>query len=132
MTNELPLQAQHNFDLAFDAAGGAWRDAAVEQAVQAAGPDWCEQAYTVFCAHALEFASFSTCQVRAAATRAGLATREPRAWGAVAMRAARAGVVRHGGYVASSSPLGHLAPVSLWHSAIVAGTGLPSARASVL
>jgi hypothetical protein len=91
------------------------RDKGIENAAAGAGLSWIEKAYEAFVAHAKRHEQFLTEDVRMTAEANGL--RKPadrRAWGAVAQRAARAGVVKQLGYVSATT--GHKHPVSLWSS----------------
>lgn len=87
--------------------------AAAERAADHAGETWKDQAFRAFVAYVREHGECTTEQVRQACPHVP----EPpdkRAWGSVALRAARAGVVRSAGWTRASSPTVHGMVVTLW------------------
>jgi hypothetical protein len=88
---------------------------AAERAADAAGEAWKEAAFEAFCEYAVKHGSCTTEDVRSA--HPDLATPPSgvrRAWGQVALRAKREGLVRAGGWVSARDPLVHGNAVTLW------------------
>lgn len=89
--------------------------AAAERAADHAGEAWKEKAYAAFQAHARGHARFTTEDVRQASPTVGDPP-DKRAWGQVAMRARKAGIVRSAGWVSAKDPKVHGNAVTLWES----------------
>jgi hypothetical protein len=88
--------------------------AAAERAADHAGEEWKDRAYSAFTDYARDHKTFTTEDVRRASD-----VGEPpdnRAWGAVALRAKRAGVVRHIDFARVKDPCCHSNVVSLWEA----------------
>jgi len=104
--------------LAIDfAAAKQQRDAAIHRAVEhadAVEPSWSDRAYAFLTDYLRTHATFTTEQVRDAA--AGIVNEPPsrRAWGAVTLRAVRAGWIVREGYVNANDPKVHMNVVTLW------------------
>lgn len=109
------LQLAMNFDLP---TGRDLRDAGIKQAIEHADraePSWSDRALGYFMEYAATHAEMTTEEVRQYAERCGLQTpTDRRAWGAVALRAMRTGIVRSGGYTKAKSPTVHAMTVTLW------------------
>ena len=79
---------------------------------------WSTLAYLHFRRYAERNETFLTEDVRDAALAAGVhEPPDPRAWGAVAMRAARAGLIERAGYAPAKSS--NLSPKVLWRSKVL-------------
>lgn len=106
-------------------AARAQRDAGIQAAVNhadAVDPGWPERAYRHFVAYARAHGQFLTEAARNAAECAGLAPPpDKRAWGGVASRAARAGVVVRTGYAPASDPKVHCSIATVWRSKVYQG-----------
>lgn len=110
--------------LAIDfAAARAARDAGMSQAITAAerqDDEWPELAYGFLCRYARSHATFISEEATAEADRLGYGSpTDPRAWGHVFQRAARANVIAKIGYGISQRR--HLSPTPLWESRVFAG-----------
>lgn len=101
----------------------ARRDRGMARAVEHANrtqPGWQDLALDAFRAYAVTHPSFTTEQVRTAST----SVQQPpdkRAWGHVARRACKEGIVQKIGMVQAKSPTVHCMYVSLYESRIFAG-----------
>ncbi len=98
--------------------GRALRDDGISRAIQHADavvPTWSETAFGWFCLYAKHHREFITEAARQYAEQRGFSTPpDKRAWGAVAVRAARAGIVRANGYAKATDPKVHANPKTLW------------------
>jgi hypothetical protein len=86
---------------------------AAEQAADHAGEEWKELAYAAFLAFAAKVGTFTTEDARESATDVP----EPpdkRAWGQVALRAKRAGIIKSIGYANAKDRAVHGNVVTLW------------------
>lgn len=93
-------------------------NAAIEHADHAED-GWSERAYSLFIDFAARHAEFMTEDVRRWATDEGLnGAPSARAWGAVALRACREGIIAKAGYRRTQNPSAHGTPATLWRSAI--------------
>jgi hypothetical protein len=98
------------------------RDAGIQQAVAHAdntSPGWSQRAYNAFVAYVMQLLpgqTFLTEDARlwAAAHRNLEPPPSERAWGAVAVKACREGVIRKAGYASVSNPKAHCTPATLW------------------
>ena len=100
--------------------GRALRDVGIEQAAEHAErvePDWKDTAYDAFCAVARKHGEFTTEQARKL-SRHVPDPPDKRAWGHVAQRAVKAGIIERAGYVAADDPKVHRNVVTLWRSRI--------------
>lgn len=97
------------------------KDAGIQKAVDHANqvhPSWSDRAYEFLLDYAASISgSFMAEEVRNAS--AGIIPEPPsrRAWGAVIIRAARAGVIRNIGYRKVSNERAHSTPAALWRRA---------------
>lgn len=80
-----------------------------------AGDEWKDSAFEAFKHYARAHLEFTTEQARLAATEV-TAPPDRRAWGQVALRAKREGVVGSSGWVRAASPSVHGMVVTLWRS----------------
>lgn len=98
----------------------AARDDGIQRAADhadAVQPRWTDVAFAYFCAYARHHAEFITESARKYAEDSGLpAPPDKRAWGHVATRACRAGVVRAGGFAKAVDPKVHCNVKTLWVS----------------
>lgn len=102
----------------------AARDAGIATAIDhadAVTPAWSERAFVELQAaiamrrRANPGLTFMAEDVRRFAERRGLpAPPDPRAWGGVLQRAARAGLIVKAGYGESANPQAHLRPTAMW------------------
>lgn len=93
--------------------GLALGHAMAELAANHAGEDWKDRAFAAFVAHAKDHQAFTTEDVREASPHVG----EPpdlRAWGQVALRARREGIVRSLGWIKPKAKNVHGGVVTLW------------------
>lgn len=103
--------------------GRQLRDAGIAGAAfhaDAVVPSWSDKAYDLFVALAGQGVEFTTEKVRLLCAEMKLLPEPPdnRAWGAVAMRARKAGVIEHSGrYTPSTDPKCHHRPVAVWRAA---------------
>lgn len=83
---------------------------------EAVAEGWQAAAYRLFCAYARTHREFMTEDVRVFARNNALLDEPPdaRAWGAVAIRARRAGLVRSIGYACQRDPKSHRSPKPIW------------------
>lgn len=98
------------------------RDEGIERAAQHADRvhgSWADQAYAAFVLYAAANMQFTTEDVRLHVESGGILPKPPdrRAWGSIATRAMRAGVVVRLGYVPGKDPSNHMGPRSLWRAA---------------
>lgn len=92
-------------------------------------PTWRERAYNALVEHAKTHPTFTIEQLRAAA---GPTLEDPpslRAWGGVAQRAQKSGILEHHGWIPSENPACHTGEVRVWasricRSAVTAATDL--------
>lgn len=91
-----------------------------EQAAQNAGLTWQMIAYSNFIEYAVTHDCFTTEQVRSA-YKDMPAPPDSRAWGAIALRAKRSGVVDSAGWVRAESAKVHGMVVTQWKSKIYTG-----------
>lgn len=91
-----------------------------EQAMQNAGMTWAMLAYSNFMEYAQTHDCFTTEQVRAA-YKDMPAPPDSRAWGAIALRAKRSGIVDAVGWVRAESMKVHGMVVTQWKSKIFMG-----------
>jgi hypothetical protein len=107
-------------DLFDPPSGSDGRDDGMRRAIEHADlvePRWSDRAYRLFVEFARSHRQFMTEAARQAAEEAGFALPpDKRAWGAVAMKAAKAGVVTSLGYTEASDPKVHCNPATLWRS----------------
>ena len=76
---------------------------------------WSDRAYEIFMAVAMRGHAFQTEDARNAADALGLPKPpDTRAWGAVALRAIRAGRIKRVGYAPVSNAQSHSGPKSVW------------------
>jgi hypothetical protein len=88
--------------------------AAAERAADHAGDDWKDRAYAAFVSFSRSHKQFTTEDVRDASN-----VGEPpdlRAWGSVALRAKRKGIVRAAGWVSAKALNVHGNAVTLWET----------------
>lgn len=81
-------------------------------------PTWRERAYNALVEHAKTHPTFTIEQLRAAA---GPTLEDPpslRAWGGVAQRAQKSGILEHHGWIPSENPACHTGEVRVWKSRI--------------
>lgn len=95
------------------------RDTGITQAADhadAVSPRWTDRAYDALVHHANRHTFFTVEQVRMAF--AGVLPDPPssRAWGAVVLKAARAGIVSRAGHTEAEDPAVHCNLVTLWRS----------------
>lgn len=112
-------------DLFDPPTGAELRDDGMDRAVKHADRverTWSECAYTFLLEYARRCGSFTAEDVRKDAEANGVtAPPDPRAWGGIMMRAARANViVSTGRYTKASAVHAHCGPKAVWHS-LVAG-----------
>jgi len=93
------------------------RDAGIQQAVDHADQvkeNWSEDAYNFLLGYLPFVDTFMTEEVREAAE--GMIDEPPskRAWGAVILRAAKAGLIHRVGYKQTNNKKSHKTPASLW------------------
>lgn len=104
-------------------AARAQRDAGMSQALTAAerrDEEWPELAYGFLCRYARTHATFISEEATAEADRLSYGSpTDPRAWGHVFQRAARANVITKIGYGISQRR--HLSPTPLWESRVYVG-----------
>lgn len=102
----------------------AKRDSGIRRAVEhadAVAPGWADGAYKRFESFAKNRATFTTEDVRTCWEALGFATPpDRRAWGGVASRAARAGIVVRDGYEPAKNPAVHCTTVTRWRSKVFA------------
>ena len=91
--------------------------AMADVAASNAGDEWKEAAFDAFKRYARTNAEFTTEQVRLASTDIAPPP-DPRAWGQIALRAKREGVVAGGGWVRANSRSVHGMVVTMWRSKI--------------
>lgn len=81
-------------------------------------PGWSETAFEFFCTHAASLgvgAKFTTEEIRAAAESEGLPPPpDRRAWGAISVKAKRAGKIVHVGYAPAKAEHVHGCLVNVW------------------
>lgn len=94
--------------------------AMAEVAASNAGDEWKEAAFDAFRRYARTHNEFTTEQVRLATTNI-VSPPDPRAWGYVALRAKREGVVVSSGWVRANSRTVHGMVVTLWRSKVFHG-----------
>lgn len=101
------------------------RDAGMQQAIDHAdteAPTWSERAFRFTKAFAIMNKRLTSEGVRQYAERCGLPKPpDGRAWGAVMIRAVRAGIIAKIGYTTALDPKVHCNPVTLWQSSIYFG-----------
>jgi hypothetical protein len=102
-------------------SGAALRDAGINRAADHAGTEWCERALGYFKEYAARVGvhtEFQTEDVRLWAESIGFAapSNDKRAWGSVARRAARDGVVRKVGNGPAKAARVHCGLVSIWRA----------------
>ena len=102
---------QASFDFARNS-----RDVAIEVVANNAGQEWCESAYSALTQFAKLNKNFMTEDVRLYTERKGIKPHDNRAWGAVTVRAIKAGIIKRAGYAPSKT--GHMRPMPMWESAI--------------
>lgn len=92
------------------------RDEAIERVAKGSGDAWQDAAMDFLrCFIQANSRSFFIEEIRDLAEAEGLeAPPDRRAWGAVAVRAARAGLIRRIGYGPQASRNAHMAPKSIW------------------
>jgi len=88
--------------------------AKAKQAADAAGDEWKAAAFAAFVRYAKKHRQFTTQDVRF--NNDEIVTGEPRAWGAVALAAMRAGYIESAGFIPVSSSRG--GAKTLWRSLI--------------
>ena len=79
---------------------------------------WKDEAFKAFCKHAKKNKVFTTEEVRAKNANLPKPS-DPRAWGGIALRAKREGIVKHVGWISAIDPVVHGNVVSLWQSTTV-------------
>lgn len=93
------------------------RDAAISLVSGNAGAQWNEAAFNLLRIFAASVQEFMTEDARAYALQCGLTKpHDNRAWGAVTVRAIKAGVISKCGYAPSKT--GHMRPMPVWKSNI--------------
>lgn len=97
--------------------GLALGHAAAEVAGKHAGMEWNDMAYDAFKAYAVTHATFTTEEVRLANPDLPKPP-DTRAWGQVALRAKRDGVVVGHGWTRANSPAVHGMVVTMWQSKV--------------
>lgn len=100
--------------------GRALRDEGINRAAEHAErvePDWKDIAYDAFCRIARQHQEFTTEQARHL-SRVVPDPPDKRAWGQVARRAVRAGIIEKAGYAVADDPKVHRNVVTLWRSRI--------------
>lgn len=101
------------------------RDAGIASAIQhadAESPTWSERAFRFVRAFATMNNNLTSEGVRQYAERCGLPKPpDGRAWGAVMIRAVRAGIIAKIGYTTALDPKVHCNPVTLWQSSLYIG-----------
>ncbi len=101
------------------------RDAGMQQAIDHAdseAPAWGERAFRFVKAFATMNLRITSEGARKYAERCGLPfPPDKRAWGAVMIRAARAGLIAKIGYTTALDPKVHCNPVTLWESKVYFG-----------
>ena len=103
-------------------AAGTRRDAAMQQVADNAGPEWILAALAALRRFAEVTPQFMTEDAREFATKGGLpAVHDNRAWGPVAIRAIKAGLIERVGYAPSKT--GHMRPMPVWRSLITKPAG---------
>lgn len=94
------------------------RDAGMARAVdhaESVSEGWSDRAYALFVQFAARRKPFRTEQAREYATELGLPPApHARAWGAIASRARKAGVIRFAGFDVCENPKAHRCPVKQW------------------
>lgn len=96
------------------------RDAGIAVAVEHADrvhPSWRERAYDALVAYAATHPTFTIEQLRA---DVGATLEDPpsqRAWGGIAQRAQRAGLIEHHGWTQADNPACHCGEVRIWRRA---------------
>ena len=94
------------------------RDAGMQRAVNhadAVSPKWGDKAFEAYCAYARRIGRpFTTEEVREAIGHTLPEPPDKRSWGAVAVRAVRAGVIRRCDFTSAKDPKVHCNMVSLW------------------
>jgi hypothetical protein len=106
-------------DLFDIARGKQLRDAGIETAgahADAVSENWRERAYLLFKVFAARNAEFMTEDVRAWAKPLIEDPPDMRAWGGVAVRARKAGLIVRHGYAAQKDPKSHRAPGNVWRT----------------
>lgn len=88
-----------------------------ELCAEKAGEDWQSQAYDAFVAVARRSRTFTTGAVRREMEAKGLKPHDSRAWGQIARRAYRDGIVVHSGLWEATGS--HHRPDAIWRSQIV-------------
>lgn len=104
---EPPKKIQTGLELGHEAAEKAADHAERQE------PGWKDMAFEAFCAHGRVAIEFTTEDVRLAFPDLPPAP-DQRAWGAVALRAKKDGMVQHVRYVKMKERHNHAAPKSLW------------------
>lgn len=97
--------------------------AMAEVAANNAGELWKEEAFYAFKQYAMQHSHFTTEEVRAANPDLPPPPDE-RAWGSIALRAKRDGVVVSAGWVRATSRTVHGMVITMWQSLIFKPTGL--------
>lgn len=105
-------------DMFTPAIGKALADDGAQRALDHADiqfGSWSDRAYEFLQRYIEQKVPFRVEQVRKAAQDAGLPhAPDARAWGGVLMKAKKAGLLKHMGWVPCDDPNGHSHPVSLW------------------
>lgn len=97
---------------------GEGMDRAVDHADRVT-PGWSDRAYQLLEQYAVSHWQFMTEDVRNWAHKLGLPEAPSgRAWGAVALRGCREGIISREGYRKTVNPLAHGTPATLWRSQI--------------
>jgi hypothetical protein len=114
LTDLIDLMAQPTAQQLADAG----MSAAVDHADRVS-PRWSDRAFDILAQYALIHLEFMTEDVRNWAERLGFPPApSARAWGAVALRAARERLIERHGYRKTCNPLAHGTPATLWRSQI--------------
>jgi hypothetical protein len=103
-----------------EANGEALRDDGIDRAISHAGHEWAARAYGYFIEYAARVGvhtEFQTEDVRQWAESIGFARPpDPRSWGAVAVRARRAGITKKVGNGPAKAARVHCGLVSIWRA----------------
>ena len=79
--------------------------------------NWSEDAYQLLCTYARSRSNFMVEEVRQFAKKSGLPDPPSlRAWGSIAARAAREGVITRVGFRQVSNPSAHCTPAAVWQA----------------
>lgn len=94
-------------------------------------PKWQDLAYAALCAYAEHHPTFTIEQLRRDLNGTLVDPPSLRAWGAVAQRAQRSGIVRHDSWTEADDPAVHCNTIRVWRSTLVT-TPPPALRTPVI